>query len=284
MRSSCSATTSGDGLAAQRGVEHVRGDLRVEGDGGRGRVEVVADPGDQQRLDLVCDDRDRRAARAGAAARAASCGPSTAMVRPSAPARASATGDPRRGRGSSRSSPTPTAACAASQGSSAAIPLPRSGPRSATDRRSRRPARPGGRPAPRRWSGPAGSRRRRAPPLRRSRRCGRARHGIEIERQLESAAFRRRRDRSRRPPAGRARGPGDAGRGHGPVGRDAAQGLGRVPGRLAGHRRQALDQRAELVLAEEADHGLAVVVAEPRRLEVELDRQVAHDRREVRAP
>ena len=59
--------------------------------------------------------------------------------------------------------------------------------------------------------------------------------------------------------------------------------LGRVAGRLAGHRRQALDQRAELVLAEQPDDGLAVVVAEPRRLEVELDRQVADDRREVLA-
>ena len=55
------------------------------------------------------------------------------------------------------------------------------------------------------------------------------------------------------------------------------------PAALAGHRRQALDQRAELVLAEEPDDGLAVVVAEARRLEVELDRQVADDRRQVLA-
>ena len=55
------------------------------------------------------------------------------------------------------------------------------------------------------------------------------------------------------------------------------------PARLPGHRRQSLDQRPELVLAEEPDDGLAVVVAETGRLEVELDRQVAHDRRQVLA-
>ena len=117
----------------------------------------------------------------------------------------------------------------------------------------------------------------------RGRARGGTRHGIEVERQLQPAALRWRRDRPCRAPAGRARGTGDARRRDRAVGRHAPQRLGGVARRLAGHRRQALDQRAELVLAEQPDDRLAVVVAEPRRLEVELDRQVAHDRREVLA-
>ena len=58
--------------------------------------------------------------------------------------------------------------------------------------------------------------------------------------------------------------------------RGAAVGLAQQIARralvLTGHARQPLDQRAELVLAEEPQDLLPVVVAEPRRLEVELDR------------
>ena len=54
-------------------------------------------------------------------------------------------------------------------------------------------------------------------------------------------------------------------------------------GALPAQRREALDQRPELVLAEQPDDGLAVVVAEPGGLEVELDRQVAHDPHELAA-
>src|SRR4051794_15999761 len=43
---------------------------------------------------------------------------------------------------------------------------------------------------------------------------------------------------------------------------------------LAGHPRQPLDERSELVLAEKAQNLVAVVVAESRRLEVQLDRDV----------
>ena len=57
----------------------------------------------------------------------------------------------------------------------------------------------------------------------------------------------------------------------------------RCSARLAGHRRQPLDQRPELVLAEEPDDRVAVVVAEPGRLEVDLDRQVADDPRQLAA-
>ena len=113
--------------------------------------------------------------------------------------------------------------------------------------------------------------------------CRRSRDRIEIERQLEATALGHRSRRPRRAPARRPCRARDARRRDRAVGGHATQGFGRVAGRLAGHRRQALDQRAELVLAEQPDDGLAVVVAEPRRLEVELHRQVADDRREVLA-
>ena len=258
----------GDRLAAQRRVEDVRGDLGVEGDRRRRGVGVVGDPGDEQRLDLVTDHRDLEPIEQPAQ-RAASSGPSTATVRPSVPATARASGEPRRGRGSSSRSPTPTAGCAASQGSRAAIRSP-AGPRSATGRRSRPPAPSAGRPAGRPVGAePRGCRGRPARPVRRAV-VGSADRAdrVEIERQLEPAALRRR-PTGRAGPTRRPGGAGDARRRHRTVGRDAAQSRGRVAGRLAGHRRQALDERAELVLAEEPDDRLAVVVAEPRRLEVE---------------
>ena len=65
---------------------------------------------------------------------------------------------------------------------------------------------------------------------------------------------------------------------------DLAQRLDLVDGALAGHRRQALDQRPELVLAEEADHRLAVVVRQSRGIEVQvITGMLAHDRRQVLA-
>ncbi len=54
-----------------------------------------------------------------------------------------------------------------------------------------------------------------------------------------------------------------------------AERLGRVHRRLARERRQAIDERPELELAEETDHLGPVVVGEPGRLQVERDRQVA---------
>ena len=54
---------------------------------------------------------------------AASVAPSTAIARPSTPARASAMGVPRRGRGSSRTRPAPTADWPASHAASACDPL-----------------------------------------------------------------------------------------------------------------------------------------------------------------
>ena len=159
----------------------------------------------------------------------------------------------------------------------------RGGPRSATDRRWPPPGRSAGPPGVSTWIAPsvdAGGDR----GLGRSRdRRSTERHGIEVEGELEAAALGRGPGRLGRAPAGRSRGAGDARRRHGPVVRDAVQGLGRLAGGLAGHRRQALDERAELVLAEEPDDRLAVVVAETGRLQVELDRQVAHDRGQVLA-
>src|SRR5204862_6450124 len=73
-----------------------------------------------------------------------------------------------------------------------------------------------------------------------------------------------------RPPRG-------ASRGHVAAVDHGLQRLASLFRRLARHRRQALDERPELVLAEEADDGVAVVVPEPGRLEVDRDREVAHD-------
>jgi len=79
----------------------------------------------------------------------------------------------------------------------------------------------------------------------------RTRHGIEVERQLEPATLRRRTGRAAGAPARRPGTAGDPGRRHRTVGGHAAEGLGRVAGGLAGHRREPLDQRPELVLAEQ---------------------------------
>ncbi len=103
---------------------------------------------------------------------------------------------------------------------------------------------------------------------------------VEVETQLELAAGRSRGRAASSPALGTTR---DACRRHVAALGDVAQALGPLLGRFAGDRRKPLDERAELVLAEQPDHGVAVVVAEPRGLEIDLDRQVAHDRREVLA-
>jgi len=53
--------------------------------------------------------------------------------------------------------------------------------------------------------------------------------------------------------------------------------------RLAGKWRQPVDQRSELELAEEPDYLRTVVIGEPGRFQVELDRQVANDSGEFAA-
>src|SRR6185503_8801516 len=133
-------------------------------------------------------------------------------------------------------------------------------------RRRRRPGAAGG-------SGPRG----------RAVTCG-ARDRVEVEGELQAlAAERTGPDRPPRAPARRPLRADPRGR-DGPAGRDVTERLDLRGGILAGHRGQPLDEGPELVLAEEADHRLAVVVGEPSGLEVERDRQVADDRRQLAAP
>ncbi len=65
--------------------------------------------------------------------------------------------------------------------------------------------------------------------------------------------------------------------------RHRSQRLGSGDGRLARERRQSIDQRAELKLAEEPDHFRPVVVGEAGRLQVERDRQIANDSTQLAA-
>ena len=195
-------------------------------------------------------------------------GPSAATARPSPPTTASASGVPRRGRGSSLTSDTPTAAWSRSHGSSSSI---RSAPCTSI--------RPGSTIAAASAAGrsSAGSNGRSA-----DRRCGpigrRLPDGIEVQPQLELRAGLAAGAASGSPALGS---PGDAGRGDVTALGDGSERLDPLLGRLARHRRQPLDQRPELVFAEQPDDGVAVVVGQPRRLEVDLDRQVAHDRRQL---
>jgi hypothetical protein len=102
---------------------------------------------------------------------------------------------------------------------------------------------------------------------------------VEVESQLELAGRCHPRARTRWAPAlGSA---GDARGRDVPALRYRPEPLDPLLGGLALHGRQTFDQRPELVLAEEPDDGVAVVVAQPRGRQVELDRQVADNRREV---
>ncbi len=115
-------------------------------------------------------------------------------------------------------------------------------------------------------------------------------HRREVQRQLEAAPLTDQRSGRGCPhaprPAGGRRTP--AGRPTGDLG--GPDGLARVSGperlhglvgTFAGQRGQPLDERAELVLAEQADHALPVVVAQPSGFAVELDRDVADDRHQL---
>ena len=105
-------------------------------------------------------------------------------------------------------------------------------------------------------------------------------HRVEVEPELQLAAGGSRGGPAGAPALGPARDPGGR---HVPAVDHATQALRALLGQFAGHRRETLDQRPELVLAEQPHDGVAVVVAEPRRLEVQLDRQVADDARELAA-
>ena len=104
---------------------------------------------------------------------------------------------------------------------------------------------------------------------------------VEVEAELQLAA--RGADRcpgTSRAPALRTAA-GDPRRGHVAALGHRSQALRPLLRGLAGHRWQPLDQRPELVLAEQPHDGVAVVVAETRGLEIDLDRQVADDRRQL---
>ena len=100
---------------------------------------------------------------------------------------------------------------------------------------------------------------------------------IEVEPELELTAPLAIRGATRAPPF---RPTGHPGCRHVAALGDGPKGLCALFGGLAGHRRQALDQRPELVLAEQSHDGVTVVISEASRLEVDGDRQVADDRRE----
>ena len=111
----------GDRLAAQRGVEDVRRDLRVEGDRQRLGGLVLGEGRDEERLDLVADERRAQPLEEVAAGRrrvGAVGGDDPAVRARPRRARAVVRG---RGRGSSARSETPTAGCAASHGSRSSI-------------------------------------------------------------------------------------------------------------------------------------------------------------------
>ena len=265
----------GDRLAAERGVEDVRGDLRVERDRQRLRGLVLGEGRDEDRLHLVADQRDAKPL--DEMAQCVGCfgaiGGDHASLGP---------GDGQRERSSA---PRPRVVREERD----------------TDRRLGREPRlevadrvhaddldapgvedrlgEGGRQVLRRLErgrlpaavgGAIGAGRRGS-------------DGVEVEAELQLAA--RRADRcpgtSRAPALGTAA--GDPRSGHVAALRHRSQPLRPLLRGLAGHRRQPLDQRPELVLAEQAHDGVAVVVAETRGLEIDLDRQVADDRRQLAA-
>ena len=108
----------GDRLAAERGVQDVGRDLGVEGDRQRRATPgSSANAATRTGLTSCPTSGDPGPLERAGAARRRPRRPSAATTRPSGPATASASGVPRRGRGSSASSETPIAGCAASHGS-----------------------------------------------------------------------------------------------------------------------------------------------------------------------
>ena len=111
-------------------------------------------------------------------------------------------------------------------------------------------------------------------------RRGPARHRVEVEPKLELAGL----GSSARPAGAPALGPaGDPCRRHVAALDDRPKRLRALLGGLAGHRWQPFDQCPELVLAEQTDDRVAIVVAEARGLEIDLDRKIADDPRQLTA-
>ena len=298
-----------DRLAAQRGIEDVGADLRVERDprGRRGRVR--GDPGHEQRLDLVTDERQVEilddGPQPGGGLGSVNChGPTVAA-----------------GNGEGQCGPAerprvvedqcdPDLGQAREPGNEGLdvchvddLDQPRVGDRRregasrVAGHLRERSALPHPGRGPRRVCAIAGARARTTSLSDR----------VEIHGQLEAGTLADERTATRHPRGRRPWRPiGAAGRqrslasvdgrrspARGPAadlrGRDRAALTNLAQGRLGGfrrlprQRRQAVDERPELVLAEEPDHGLAVVVVEPRGIEVELHRQGPHDPHELAA-
>ena len=265
----------GDRLAAQRRVQDVRGDLGVERDRRHLGVVVLAEPGDEDRLDLVADERQaerldevaQRGRGLGAIRGhdAAVRGGDRERERRPAPG-SRVVGDERRtdeGLGGE-----PRAEVLDPVGAADLDPA------RVDDRRRERRGQVADRLDRGRLTVAIASGRGAAVASRRAWRV----HRVEIEAELELAAL--------GPRAGPGGAPAirpadDPGRRHVAAVDHRLEAVRPLLGRLAGHRREALDQRPELVLAEQPDDRVAVVVAEPGRLEVDLDRQVADDSRQV---
>ena len=244
----------GDGLAAQRGVEHVGGDLRVEGDGqGRG-PRVTREPVGQHGLHVMADERlaalDDEVAQAVDGVR----------------------------RGSDDHAPVLT-------GDREGLRLPMQGPRVRGDegdgevRLCRQPRSDVVEPVRRPDLEPTGILDRRR---KRGRQVtlgdlgqrpvviesGEPTDAVEVEAELEPVAVRRAACRGR---------PGARGARRAHAAAELAQAGRGLLRCLTAKWRQTVDQGAELVLAEDADHGLPVVVADLRPFRVERHRQVAHE-------
>ena len=298
----------GDGLATERGVQHVRRDLGVEGDRRRRCVGIVRDARDEQRLDLVADDRDRETIKQPTQG--------GGIVGPLHGYRAAVAARERQGEGRSAAWPRIVEEQAdphrrlgrqprlQGRDALAGVDLDPGGVGDRRRERCRqitgrigwlgRPMRVGnrtvragislGRGPVSRGRGPVSFGRAPVPIVAgRWRGRHRPRDRVEIERQLEATPLAGRAGGTRVAPAGGTGRRGDASGRHRAVGRDTAQRLRGVAGRFAGHRRQALDERPELVLAEQPDDRLAVVVAEPGGLQIHRDRQVADDGRQALA-
>ena len=262
-------------LAAQRRIEDVRGDLGIERDaaGRRRRPGSVARSAPTRSCFTSWPTSGLPRASSSRRARRDRLGPSRRPPVRRRPRRAERS--PRRGRGSSRHTPTPALAARPASGrpSTSSRPIEsfgawvgdRRGERVPRDRR-----RHGSRTSP-------AARGRHAPLPRRVRRLPAPRPtAVEVHGQLQSArpapaASARSR---RRPPAVAARCAAPA---LGPTGdlrrRDRAALRPRAARAVASPRRparQPLDQRAELVLAEQPQDLVAVVVAELGRVQVEL--------------
>ena len=266
----------GDRLAAERGVEDVGRDLGVEGDRHPGGGLVVRDPGDEDRLDLVADDRgvarledpadrrdgldaldgDRPSVHPGEGKGKRAAHPRPRVVEQVADADGRLIGDPGRQPGDVVET--------ADLDPGRVLDGRGQGLREVLDRLPRaRPAILGG-----------GARRGRG-------------HRPEVEGELELRAALRPSWPGGRPTgcpvvgprlgSGRPRRPDRA------PGDDLAEGLGRGQRILAAQRRQALDQGPELVFAKQPDDALAVVGPDPGAGQVQLDVRGGHEAHQLAA-